>query len=56
MATLAINGGKAEAGTLQIPEWPQLSEEDRRAVIDVLDSREWGRLRPNSYAARIERA
>lgn len=56
MSALALHGGNAEAGTLQIPEWPQLTDDDRRAVLEVLESREWGRLYPNSHAEQFERA
>src|SRR4051794_18010838 len=56
MATLAINGGDRAADQLHVPERPILTEADRQAVIDVLDSREWGRLYPNSRAEQFERA
>ncbi len=56
MATLAINGGDRAADQLHVPDWPKLTEADRQAVIDVLDSKEWGRLYPNSRAEQFERA
>ena len=56
MARLAINGGSPAAGRLRVPEWPQLTDEDHRAVVEVLESRQWGRLYPNSRAEQFERA
>jgi dTDP-4-amino-4,6-dideoxygalactose transaminase len=56
MSKLAINGGTPAASTLQVPEWPILAEDDRKAVIDVLDSRNWGRLIPESKAEAFEHA
>ena len=37
MARLAINGGSPAAGRLRVPEWPQLTAEDHRAVVEVLE-------------------
>jgi dTDP-4-amino-4,6-dideoxygalactose transaminase len=56
MSTLAIHGGSRAAAALRVPEWPQLTAGDRQAVIEVLDSRQWGRLYSNSRAEQFERA
>jgi dTDP-4-amino-4,6-dideoxygalactose transaminase len=56
MARLAINGGTPAAAGLRVPEWPQLTAADHRAVVEVLESRQWGRLYPNSRAEQFERA
>lgn len=56
MSELAIHGGLKAAADLQEPIWPTLTASDRQAVIDVLDSQEWGRLHPNSQAEAFEQA
>jgi dTDP-4-amino-4,6-dideoxygalactose transaminase len=56
MAKLALHGGAPAASALKVPEWPQLHDADRRAVIEVLESRQWGRLYKNSRAEQFERA
>jgi len=56
MSKLAINGGQPELNASEIPAWPQITPEDREAVLDVLRSGEMGRLYPNSYAERFENA
>ncbi len=46
MAKLAVNGGPSEAAKLRekIPKWPRISEDDKKALMDVLDSRRWCRV------------
>lgn len=56
MSRLAIHGGPQAAGAFKMPEWPILTDEDRRAVMDALESKEWCRLIPNSRAEAFERA
>lgn len=56
MADLAINGGAREAGSFRTPNWPTLTDADRKAVMDALDTREWGRLYPQSRAQMFESA
>ncbi len=56
MSTLAIKGGPKAAESLRVPAWPLLTEEDRQAVMEVLDSRNWGRLYPESRAEAFEKA
>jgi dTDP-4-amino-4,6-dideoxygalactose transaminase len=56
MAKLAINGGPKAAGDLAFPEWPMLDESEKEAVLEVLSSRRWCRLYPDSYVEKFERA
>ena len=56
MAKLAINGGPKAAEKLDIPRLPILDEEDRRAVLETLDSRHWCRIYPGSRAEEFEKA
>ena len=42
---LAIHGGRP-ALTSPAPPWPEFDDTDRRAVLDVLDSRIWGGYHP----------
>lgn len=58
MAKLAINGGPAEAKDLreEIPEWPIFDKEDKKALIEVLESRRWCRIFPNSKSEMFEKA
>jgi dTDP-4-amino-4,6-dideoxygalactose transaminase len=53
---LAINGGEQAASSLKVPKWPFVTDEDRKAVLDVLDSGNWCRLFPGSQAERFENA
>ena len=41
MAKLAIAGG-APVRTKPFPEWPQFDEREKRAILGVLESRNWG--------------
>jgi len=56
MAKLAINGGPKAAEGLRIPPWPMLDEEDKRAVIEALESRRWCRIYPGSRVEEFEKA
>jgi dTDP-4-amino-4,6-dideoxygalactose transaminase len=55
MAKLAITGG-APVRTTLFTEWPQFDEREKRAVLDVLESRNWGGYPfPNTMAERFGR-
>ena len=58
MSKLAIKGGSAEASELtsKIPKWPMFDEEDKQALIRVLESRHWCRLFEDSQADLFEKA
>ncbi|NLE46552.1 MAG: DegT/DnrJ/EryC1/StrS family aminotransferase [Chloroflexi bacterium] len=56
MAKLAINGGPKAAEGFGLPEWPLFDDEYREIVLDVLSSRHWGRLHPDSRVEEFERA
>jgi len=58
MPKLALNGGPREAAGLRekVPEWPKVSEDDRKALIEVLESRNWCRIYPGSKAEQFEKA
>src|SRR5262245_12451134 len=56
MSNLAIFGGPPAAATFKLPEWPILADEDRRAVMEALESTLWCRLAPNSRAEAFEKA
>ena len=58
MAKLAINGGPSEASKLEdiIPRWPQFSDGDKKALIEVLESRRWCRIYPGSKVESFEKA
>jgi dTDP-4-amino-4,6-dideoxygalactose transaminase len=58
MAKLAIDGGPSEASRLKdiIPRWPEFSEGDREALIEVLESRRWCRIYPGSKVESFEKA
>lgn len=45
MAILAINGGSKAAEGLaeRVPRWPKVTEEDRKALLEVLESCRWDR-------------
>lgn len=53
MPQLAIRGG-TPVGRPEIPTWPVLDEAEPRALLRVLESRNWCRLGQNSEAARLE--
>jgi len=57
MPRLAISGGPAEAGELgeRIPKWPKISDDDKKALIEVLESRRWCRIYPGSRAEAFEK-
>jgi len=58
MGKLAVNGGPCEAAELRekIPEWPKVTEDDKKALIEVLESRQWCRIFPGSKAEMFEKA
>ncbi|MCD6290437.1 MAG: DegT/DnrJ/EryC1/StrS family aminotransferase [Anaerolineae bacterium] len=56
MAKLAIHGGPKAAERLQVPSWPMYDEEDKRALLDVLENRHWCRLYSGSRVEAFERA
>ncbi|MBI3920543.1 MAG: DegT/DnrJ/EryC1/StrS family aminotransferase, partial [Armatimonadetes bacterium] len=41
MSKLAVNGGPAAARDLKIPAWPQITTEDKIAVLEALEARQW---------------
>ena len=47
MPSLAINGGKP-VREKDFPRWPVYGEEDKSALIAVLESRKWGTLGPRA--------
>ena len=56
MAKLAINGGPKAAEGVELPKWPLLHEEDKKAVLDALESRRWCRIYPGSRVEQFEKA
>ena len=58
MPKLAINGGPSEASELKekIPRWPKISEDDRKALVEVLESGRWCRIYPGSKVELFEKA
>ena len=56
MSKLAINGGPSEAADLgeKIPKWPKFTEDDKKALIEVLESRKWCRIYLGSKAELFE--
>jgi len=58
MSKLAINGGPSEAADLgeKIPKWPKFTEDDKKALVEVLESRKWCRIYPGSKAELFEKA
>lgn len=56
MSKLAIQGGPQAAATLKMPDWPTLTDEDRQAVMETLETKEWGRLMPDSRTEAFEKA
>ena len=45
MAELAINGG-TPLRTIPYPVWPVYDETEKQAILEVLESRQWGTLGP----------
>jgi len=56
MPELAINGGPRAAEGLHIPCWPVVAEEDKKAVLEALESGHWCRIYPGSRAEEFEKA
>ena len=58
LSKLAVNGGPAEAADLRenIPKWPKFNDDDRKALMEVLESRRWCRLYPDSWADEFEKS
>lgn len=54
MAKLAINGGPKAAEALELPKWPMLDAEDKKAVLEALESRHWCRIYPGSRVEEFE--
>ena len=55
MAKLAIAGG-APVRTKPFTEWPQFDEREKRGILDVLESRNWGGYPfPNQFAELFSR-
>lgn len=48
MPSLAINGGKPVRREKPFPQWPVYGEEDKAALLSVLESRKWGTLGPRA--------
>lgn len=44
MSKLAINGGPKAASDLEIPRWPQCTEQSKANVMDSLESEKWCRI------------
>jgi dTDP-4-amino-4,6-dideoxygalactose transaminase len=49
MSELALHGGPKAAESLEIPEWPQVTDQDRANVLDALDSGAWCRNNRNAH-------
>lgn len=58
MPKLAINGGPPEASELKqkVPRWPKVSEDDKKALMEVLESRRWCRIYPGSRVELFEKS
>jgi len=58
VAKLATNGAPSEASRLKdtIPRWPEFSEDDKKALIEVLESKKWCRIYPGSKVESFEKA
>jgi len=58
MPRLAINGGSPEAAELKekIPRWPKFSDGDKKALMEVLESRRWCRLYLGSKVEMFEKS
>jgi len=54
---LAIFGGPQEAAELSetIPRWPKVCDDDKKALIEVLESRKWCRIYSGSKAELFEK-
>jgi dTDP-4-amino-4,6-dideoxygalactose transaminase len=55
MSSLALRGGTPVRTNKPWPPWPQYDERERRALQEVLESRQWGRL-SGSKVAQFEEA
>jgi dTDP-4-amino-4,6-dideoxygalactose transaminase len=55
MAKLAINRGPKAAEALEGSRWPIFDEEDKKVVLEALESGRWGRLYPGSRVEELER-
>lgn len=53
MANLAINGGEPFR-TAPYPLWPEYDENEKKALLNVLESRNWGTLGPEVHAFEKE--
>lgn len=56
MPKLALRGGELIAKNLKIPEWPGYDEQDKKALLDVLERRKWCRLYKGSVTEKFEEA
>lgn len=58
MAKLAINGGNraAEGLTQKVPIWPKATEEDKKTLLEVLETSRWCRIYPKSKVEQFEQA
>ncbi len=56
MSQLAIKGGPQAAGALHVPKLPLCSEEDKQAVLAVLDGKPWCCLYKGSQAEQFAQA
>jgi dTDP-4-amino-4,6-dideoxygalactose transaminase len=56
MAKLAINGGLRAVEQVLIPQWPVSDDLEKKAVLEALESRKWGRLYLGSKADAFEKA
>lgn len=56
MPVLALKGGKKVCEGISWPSWPILDDEDRKAVLAALDSRNWCCLCANSRVRTFEEA
>ncbi len=56
MSKLALKGGKPVAKDVKVPQWPVYDEKDKKAILEVLESRKWCRLYPGSISEKFEQA
>ena len=56
MPKLALRGGEPMAKNVKIPEWPGYDEQDKKALLDVLERRKWCRLYKGSVTEKFEEA
>ena len=58
MAKLAVNGGNKAAEELaqKVPIWPKATEEDKKALLEVLTNSRWCRIYPNSKVEQFGQA